>query len=57
MIVKIKDKIYDSNKEPIMLIIDNQDKENIKNMLPEATKYCSYPDPSKEEDIRIFMKI
>ena len=44
MKIKIGNKIYDPNKEPVMLILDDQDKVNIAAMLPEAKKYCAYPD-------------
>lgn len=44
MKVKIGNKIYDPNNEPIMLILDDQDKENIKNMLPSASKFIIFPD-------------
>jgi len=56
MKVKIGDKIHDSNNEPIMMIFEDCDKENISNMTPEATKYCSYPEDVSEEEIKEFMK-
>lgn len=43
MKVKIGDKIHDSNEEPIMLILDDQDKENIKNMHSDKYKFITYP--------------
>ena len=43
MKVKIGNKIYDSEIEPIMIILNNKDKENIKAMSSEATKYASFP--------------
>lgn len=62
MRVKIGDTIYDSNKEPVMLILSDQDKELIANMAEDNSKYCSYP--NKEEytennfaKIKAFMKI
>lgn len=57
MKVKIKDAIYDSNEEPIMLILEDADKSNIGNMIEAATKYCSYPDHMGEKEIEDFMKI
>jgi len=57
MKVKIGDKIYDSNEEPIMIILSEDDKKNIGSMIPEATKYCSFPDTSDVEKVREFMKI
>ncbi len=47
MKVKICDKIYDSEQEPIMVILSEVDKKNIANMHPEATKYCVYPTEEK----------
>lgn len=55
MKVKIGNVIYDSEKEPIMLILTDNDKENIKNMHPEATKFCSYPDEISGLDIELWM--
>jgi hypothetical protein len=57
MKVKIGDKIYDSENEPLMVILNDTDKDNIKNMLPTATKYCSFPDTIPLESIKEFMKI
>ena len=48
MKVKIRNKVYDANKEPIMLIF-NSEKERkniakqIETMDKKATKYCIYP--------------
>lgn len=55
MIVKIKDKYYDSSKEPIMLILSPSDKDNIRNMKPEYKKYCSYPEGISTDEIKKFM--
>ena len=57
MKVKIGDKIYDSNEEPVMIILSEDDKKNIGNMVPQATKYCSFPDTCDIEKIKEFMKI
>lgn len=57
MKVKIGDKIYDSKEEPIMIILEDYNKEHILNMLPEAKKYCEYPNSITEEEAREFMKI
>ena len=56
MKVKVKDVIYDGEEEPVMVILTDQDKENIKNMVPGATKYCMYPENFKVEEIKEFMK-
>lgn len=50
MIVKIGNKCYDSNQEPIMVILSNDDKELIGSMAPDAFKYCSYPECGYTED-------
>jgi hypothetical protein len=44
MKVKIGDKIYDGAVEPIMIILSKEDKKQITEMHPDATKYCQYPD-------------
>lgn len=57
MKVKIGDKIYDPEEQPIMIILTEQDKKNIQNMLPEVTKYCVYSkDNYTVEEIESFMK-
>ncbi len=43
MKVKIGNKIYDAEKEPIMIILNKDEKQQITNMHPDATKYCQYP--------------
>jgi len=68
MKVKIKNKIYDSNIESLMLIFDTKKEritvgEHLFN-LPEktnknveaSTKYCMYSDNTDEEVIKEFMK-
>lgn len=54
MKVKINNKIYNSNQEPIMLILDEKDKKNISNMVESATKYISYPTGMKLTEIKKF---
>jgi hypothetical protein len=44
MKVKVGNKIYDGEDEPVMVILSDEDKKNISKMLPDAYKYCSYPD-------------
>lgn len=56
MLVKIGNKVYDSNKEPIMIVLSKQAKDNIANMLPDRMRYCEYPSKGyTENDIRAFM--
>ena len=59
MKVKIGDRIYDSNEQPIMLILDEIDKKNISEMNKDATKFISYPDDEEftEKMIKNFMKL
>jgi hypothetical protein len=47
MKVKVGNKIYDCENEPVMVILSEQDKINIANMLPDATQYCVYPAEEK----------
>ena len=56
MKIKIGEKIYDGNDVPVMVILTEEDKKNIANMLPTATKYCSYPEGYDETKIKGFMK-
>jgi hypothetical protein len=55
MLVKINDSMYDSNKQPIMLILEDYEKEHITNM-GEQKKYCSFPEDYDIEIIKEFMK-
>jgi hypothetical protein len=60
MKVKVGGIIFDSETQPIMIVLSPKDKENIANMLPECTKYCSYPDDGfeyDEETIKKFMDV
>lgn len=43
MKVKVGDKVYDGEKEPVMVILSKQDKINIASMSSKEKKYCSYP--------------
>jgi len=56
MKVKIGIKVYDSEKEPVMLILNEKDKINIKNMYPDATKFCSFPDSSNKDVVLRWME-
>lgn len=57
MKVKIGEKIYDSNVEPIMLILGDDDKFNIEAMDETCANYCSYPEAMTEEEAEKFMVI
>lgn len=43
MKVKVGNKIYDGEKEPVMIIINDGEKQQIADMHPDCTKYCVYP--------------
>ena len=47
MKVKVGDKIYDGEEEPVMIILSEGNKQQIADMHPEATMYCVYP-PTEE---------
>ena len=55
MKVKVGDKVYDGNDEPVMVILSDEDKENIKNMPADNTKYCSCPEDSDQGEIEKWM--
>ena len=58
MKIKVGDIVYDSIEEPLMVILTSQDKENIKNMLPECTKYCVFNEDSiSVEELQKWMDI
>jgi hypothetical protein len=57
MKVKINNIIYNSEVQPIMMILNNQDRKNISEMDPTCTKYCSFPDNYNIEDVKKFMQI
>ena len=42
MWVKIGDKVYNSEDQPIMVILTERDKENISSMPRDSYKYCEY---------------
>lgn len=55
MKVKIGDVIYDSNEQPVMVILTPDDKANIAAMLPDKFRYCSFPDTYDPEQVREWM--
>jgi len=56
MKVKIGNETYDPNNIPIMVILTDQDKENIKNMHKDKMKYIAYPDTISDEEIDTWIK-
>jgi len=57
MIVKIGDKVYDAEEEPIMLILSDSDKENLANMHSDKNKFITFPEGMDIKEVREFMKI
>lgn len=56
MRVKIGDKVYDPNKEPIMLILTDTDKHNIGNMSPECNTYVIFPKHLNKDKVNEWTK-
>lgn len=57
MKVKIGNTIYDTNDQPIMVILAEEDKKNISQMNEGYSKYCGYPESGYTvEEIEEFMK-
>jgi hypothetical protein len=55
MKVKIKGKTYDSDKEPIMLILSQDEKANISNMRPCDMVFCAFPSGRTMDEVIAFM--
>lgn len=56
MIIKIGNQFFDSSEQPIMLILNNVEKEHISNM-GEQKQYCSFPEDYNIKEIKKFMKV
>ena len=61
MKIKVGDKIYDANEEPVMLIFENEMQkvavgQHLINMAEGARKYCMFPEGMDKEVIKAFMK-
>lgn len=56
MKVKIRGKVYDGEREPVMVILTDDDKVLIASMAPSDTKYCCFPEGMDFEQIKEFMK-
>ena len=57
MKVKIRDKIYNPDEEPIMIILDQEDKELISSMDSNSFMYCCFPKDTTMESAEEFMRI
>lgn len=57
MKIKVNDQVFDADEQIVMVILSEQDKKNIANMDPKATKYCVYPiDKYPVDEVRAWMK-
>lgn len=57
MLVKIGDKLYDSEKQQILLVLSDEEKELIGTMSWDNHKYCSFPEGTNADDVTDFMQI
>jgi len=57
MQVKIGDAVYNSEEQPIMVVLSDEEKELIANMSGENHRFCSYPEKYSPEEIRLFMRL
>jgi len=55
MKVKVGDKVYDGSEEPVMVILNDDDKANI-HAMEEYSKYCAYPKTMSSEDAMSWMR-
>jgi len=55
MRVKIGDKVYNSDDEPIMVMLSDQEKQLISDMPKHLHKFLVYPDSMSIEDAQGFM--
>jgi len=55
MKVKVGSKVFDGDKEPVMVMFTATDKRNIARMPFDSTKYCVYPDNFDQEEIERWM--
>jgi len=51
MKIKIGNKIYSANSEPILVILDETDKFSIFNTSKGTTRFCAYPDSMRPEQL------
>ncbi len=57
MKVKIGDQIHDAEKEPILLILTEKDKQNISRMSVQATRFCAFPEGMDAKAIHDFIGV
>lgn len=52
MLIKIGDKWYNGADVPIMVVLHDEDKENIKNMAADNNKYCQHPEDWSATEVK-----
>jgi hypothetical protein len=57
VIVKVGSQRFDSEKVPIMLELSLEERSLIREMDPNASKYCSFPEGMTTEDLAEFMEV
>jgi hypothetical protein len=55
MKVKVGNKIYDGEVQPVMVILSEEDKKNIKHMKKNFRKYCSFPKGMDRKTIEMWV--
>ena len=56
MIVKVGNKFYDGSQEPVMIILEDGEKEAIASMIStDENRFCSYPEDMDETEINDWM--
>lgn len=55
MKVWIRNEVYDGDNEPVVIFLEDSDKENIKRMDKQYHIYCEYPDNYPEKGIHILL--
>jgi len=56
MKVKVQNMVFDSDDQPVMVVLSKKEKELISQMTGENHKFCVYPDGYKKEAIEKFME-
>ena len=56
MKVKIGDRIFSSDEHPIMIILTDFNKEQLRNISEADHKYCEFPEHMTEQEIKKWMK-
>lgn len=57
MKIKVGDKVFNSDDQPIMVILEDYEKELIQQMSPKNARLCVFPEGHSTEEIQAFMKL